>query len=175
MAESRTFLLDANVFIDAHRRYYGFDLCPGFWTALVRQHQEHRVFSVDRVRQEISKGTDKLKKWARQKDLDAFFRNTNDQATLSYFGDMSDWVQGESQYTSEAKSEFATVADGWLVACAKACEFVVVTHEVYSPEAKRKVPIPNVCRHFAVECVDTFQMLRELKVRFALRKRKGLK
>lgn len=25
------FLLDANVFIEAKNRYYGFDICPGFW------------------------------------------------------------------------------------------------------------------------------------------------
>ncbi|MDE2794684.1 MAG: DUF4411 family protein [Gemmatimonadota bacterium] len=24
------FLLDANIFIEAHRHYYGLDLCPGF-------------------------------------------------------------------------------------------------------------------------------------------------
>lgn len=28
------FLLDTNVFIEAHQRYYGLDLCPGFWDAL---------------------------------------------------------------------------------------------------------------------------------------------
>jgi len=26
---SQVFLLDANVFIEAHRRYYSFDICPG--------------------------------------------------------------------------------------------------------------------------------------------------
>jgi len=25
------YLLDANVYIEAHQRYYGMDLCPGFW------------------------------------------------------------------------------------------------------------------------------------------------
>lgn len=25
------YLLDANVFIEAKNRYYGFDLAPGFW------------------------------------------------------------------------------------------------------------------------------------------------
>ena len=24
-------VLDANVFVEAHRRYCAFDLCPGFW------------------------------------------------------------------------------------------------------------------------------------------------
>ena len=28
------FVLDTNVFIQAHRRYYAQDVCPGFWECL---------------------------------------------------------------------------------------------------------------------------------------------
>ena len=28
------YLLDTNVFVEAYRRYYGLDLCPGFWDSL---------------------------------------------------------------------------------------------------------------------------------------------
>jgi len=57
-------------------------------------------------------------------------------------------------------------ADGWLVAYAKVKGCVVVTHELPSPDVRRKVPIPNVCRAFNVQFVDTFEMLRTLGVRF---------
>jgi hypothetical protein len=30
MNVSRRYLLDANAFIEASNRYYGFDICPGF-------------------------------------------------------------------------------------------------------------------------------------------------
>lgn len=29
------YLLDANVFIEAKNRYYGFDFCPAFWNWLI--------------------------------------------------------------------------------------------------------------------------------------------
>ena len=29
------FVLDANAFIQAKRRFYPFDVCPGYWGALV--------------------------------------------------------------------------------------------------------------------------------------------
>ena len=85
---------------------------------------------------------------------------------------MVKWVQGEQQFTGAAKAEFASVADGWVVAYAKANGLVVVTHEEYAPDAKKKVPIPNVCLEFDVDYCNTFEMLRELKVQFVLRKRK---
>ena len=32
--QNRIYLLDANVYIQAHRRYYDFDICPGYWDCL---------------------------------------------------------------------------------------------------------------------------------------------
>jgi hypothetical protein len=68
------------------------------------------------------------------------------------------WAQGQPQYLPPALTKFATVADGWLVAYAKSNGLVVVTHEVPS-EARNEVKIPNVCRAFGVDYVDTFDML----------------
>jgi hypothetical protein len=173
MANQRKFLLDANIFIEAHRRYYGFDLCLGFWIALVKQYQADRVFSIDRVKEELTpkqKHPDKLSRWTKQKSLNGFFKKTNTKAIVDYFGEMNRFIEKESQYKLAAKAEFAEVADGWLIACAKAEEMIVVTNEVYIPDIQRKVPIPNVCREFGVECVNTFEMLRELGVKFGLKK-----
>ena len=47
------FVLDTNVFIGAHRRYYALDLCPGFWECLTHYCYENRLRSIDRVRDEI--------------------------------------------------------------------------------------------------------------------------
>ena len=53
---NRVFALDANVFIEAYRRYYGLDLCPGFWICLHRYGVRQRVVSIDRVRTELLEG-----------------------------------------------------------------------------------------------------------------------
>ena len=79
-----------------------------------------------------------------------------------------DWVQNSSQFKPEAKSKFAAVADGWLVAYAQAHNAVVVTHEKFSANAKSRVLIPNVCRKFNVPYLNTYEMLRQLGVRFIL-------
>jgi hypothetical protein len=59
------YLLDANVFIEAKRRHYGFDFCPAFWDWLDRQHAAGKVFSIEKVGDELRAGNDELSDWAR--------------------------------------------------------------------------------------------------------------
>lgn len=170
MSDGKQYVLDANVLIEAHQRYYSFDICPGFWLALVRQHERKRVFSIDRIKAEIIRGNDPLSDWVRNKAPGTFFKGTADKRVSDAFGDMVNWVQAEQQFTPEAKFLFASVADGWLIAYAMTNGLVVVTHEEYAPDAKKSVPIPNVCLEFNVVYCSTFDVLSELGVKFVLRK-----
>jgi Domain of unknown function (DUF4411) len=77
--------------------------------------------------------------------VDAVCVNGDVSVTTNYAA-MVGWVQGEAQFKSEAKAEFAQVADGWLCAYAKArSQHVVVTHEELSPDARSEFR----CRMFA--------------------------
>jgi len=172
MSGGKRYALDANVFIQAHQTYYGFDICPGFWLALVRQLEMKRVCSIDKIKTELLAGKDQLSEWVKEVAPATFFKGTADVTVSGAFRDMVNWVQSESQFTPQAKAEFSSVADGWVVAYAKANSLVVVTHEEFAPDAKKKVPIPNVCVEFEVEHLNTFEMLRDLKVKFGLKKRK---
>ena len=60
MPTDKRYLLDANVFIEAKRRYYAFDLCPGYWECLVWHHRAASIQSVDRVKVELERGADEL-------------------------------------------------------------------------------------------------------------------
>ena len=118
---------------------------------------------------------DDLNSWARMKATGRFFKGTADKKVSDAFGDMVNWVQNEHQFTSEAKAVFSSVADGWIVAYAKANGLVVVTHEQYAPDVKNRVPIPNVCLEFEVKHCNTFEMLRDLKEQFVLKTRQRRK
>jgi hypothetical protein len=169
MSAGKRYLLDANIFIQAHRMYYAFDICPGFWRALLRAHEAKRVFSIDKVRdQELLVSKDELSDWVNNTAPATLFKGTADKAVSDAYRDVMNWVQGQSQFTPGAKAEFAAGADGWVIAYAKANGLVVVTHEEYAPDARKKVPIPNVCLEFDVEYCDKFEMLRALKVRLGL-------
>ena len=164
------YLLDANVFIQAHRRYYAFDLCPGFWSCLPAQHATGNVLSIDKVKTELLNGDDgdALDSWVRNTSPGSLFASTEDAAVVTEFTTMMRWVQNSAHYLPEAKTEFAQVADGWLVAYAKAYGLTVVTQEEHRPERRNRVPLPTVCLQFGVPYADTFAMLRDLNTRFVL-------
>jgi hypothetical protein len=175
MSGSKRYVLDANVFIEAKNRYYGFNLCPGYWKALIAQYKNGRVCSIDKIRDELVKvrnepddEPDPLSDWAKETVPDAFFKKTQDQAVIDVFQEMVAWVNSEAQFTSAAKAEFASAADGWVMAYARVNGLIVVTHEEFAPDVKKKVPMPNVCLEFDVDYVTTFEMLEDLKVRFIL-------
>lgn len=45
---------------------------------------------------------------------------------------------------------------------------VVVTHEQFNPQLRRKFSIPNVCQHFGVQWIDTFELLSRTSAQFVL-------
>lgn len=66
------YVIDSDVFIDAKNRHYGFDIVPAFWTWIEQQHQAGRVFTVQRVADEVLAGADELANW--MDDQPASFR-----------------------------------------------------------------------------------------------------
>ena len=55
-SDDYAYLLDTNVFIQAKNLHYGFDFCPAFWTWLIEKNSEKKVFSIEKVRDEIVTG-----------------------------------------------------------------------------------------------------------------------
>ena len=163
---SNRYLLDANVFIEAKNRYYGFDICPGFWSSLIVQNEASRIFSIDRIADELKEQDDEVKKWIEVDVPNTFFKKTEDHAVIGRFQQMVIWVYAQQQFSDAAKAEFASVADGWVLAYASVNGLLVVTHEQFAPDARRKVPIPNVCVEFEIGYVDSFEMLRQLGEKF---------
>jgi predicted nucleic acid-binding protein len=158
-----TYLLDTNVLIDAKNRYYGFDICPGFWEWIDAANEQEKVYSVSRVFDEVCSGKDDLTEWAKSR-RPLFLDPDGD--VVDAMREVSEWVTGtDPPYQAAAIAEFLGVADYFLVSHAKAHGFVVVTAEVSSDTVKR-VKIPNACKGVGVEYTDLFTMLRTEEARF---------
>lgn len=166
MAMKTQYLLDANVLMEAKRRYYRFGLCPGFWDCIAWQFKQGTLGSIDRIKKEIDHGKDDLTQWAKQSAPKGFFAATTETEVAAWFSQMVVWTQAEKQYHPEAKAEFAAGNDGWLIAYAKQHGLTVVTHETFDANIKNKVKIPNVCIAFGVPYIDTFDMLEALDTQF---------
>ena len=157
-----TYLLDANVFIQAKNLHYGLDFCPAFWEWLAEKNAAGIVCSIDKVADELEIGADDLTMWARQQRTD-FFRKT-DASVMPHFASVSTWVMGQS-YEQAAIHTFLQAADYYLIAHALADGLVVVTHEVPANSPK-KIKIPNVCAGLGLRFMTPYMMLKIEKARF---------
>lgn len=170
MKKPSVFVLDSDVFIAAKNAYYAFDICPGFWDAIIRAHDEDRVHSIDRIKAELLAGQPKedLVQWVKGKVPAGFFHTTQSKAVLDAYAEIVLWVQRSTQYLDRAKAKFATEADGWLVAYSMVHGTTVVTNEQPRPDSRSRVLLPDVCAQFKVPSRDTFTMLRSLAVQLVL-------
>lgn len=161
------YLLDTNVFIEAKNRYFGFDICPGFWHWLPQRHAAGTVFSVDAVRAELLRGNDQLAAWTRA--LPHTFFLSPDAATAPYLAALSQWANDPSlQFHTNAISTFLRSADYLLVAQARQHGFVVVTQERPDPNARKRIVIPEACQYLAVPFISPFECMRREGLRLVL-------
>jgi len=159
-----SYFLDANVFMAANNLHYGLDFCPAFWEWLIRENDRRKVFSIEKVGDEIEAGGDELSDWA--KDVGGALFLKPDAKVLTGMGQVTQWVT-ENGYTPAAVHTFLQVADYWLVSHAVAHGQVVVTHEKPA-NTPHKVKIPNVCVGLGVKVMTPFEMLPHERARFIL-------
>lgn len=160
-----TYLLDANVFIQAKNLHYGLDFCPAFWQWLLdKKNAEGRVFSIDKVADEIAAGSDELTDWMRDHGNGLFVKTG--AAAAAQFGAVSTWAT-QQQYEPAAINTFLQVADYYLIAHALADRHVVVTHEVPANSVKR-IKIPNACIGLNLHFMTPYEMLRRERAQFVL-------
>jgi hypothetical protein len=122
------------------------------------------------VHDELLKQNDWVKTWLAECDKQ-FFRRTSDADVISAYRQIINWTQNNPNFTTANKSKFAAGADGWLIAYALCNKCTIATQEIYEPQTKAKIKIPNVCEVFHVNYCNTFDMLRALEIRFGLKKR----
>jgi len=159
-----SYLLDANVFIQAKNLHYGFDFCPAFWDWLLQNNTTGQVFSIDKVAAEIDAGNDELAHWARGPGSGLFLPTDADVAAS--LGQVSRWATSQ-RYEPAAINTFFQSADYYLLAHALARRCVVVTHEVPSTSTKR-IKIPNACMGLRLRFMTPYEMLRRERARFVL-------
>jgi hypothetical protein len=165
------YCLDANVFVQAHRLYYAFDIAPSFWSVLIEWGHSQVICSPRAVYDELAGNDDLLGRWCKN-DGAALFREPDEQ-TYDRFRVIADLVQ--ARYQPQLVQPFLAGADPWVIAYAAANSLTVVTMESLrqeSPDPKtgkiggKKIQIPNVCQQLQVSAINTFDLLRQLNFRF---------
>lgn len=160
-----TYLLDANVFIEAKNLYYGFDFCPAFWDWLIMQNEAKKVYSIERVETELQGQDDELSEWAAARGPGFFLRPSSTMP--SALSSVAEWANGQN-YDQSAVSTFLQVADYYLIAQALADGHSVVTRETPAGGSRKRIKIPDVCIGLGVRCATPYEMLRAERARFIL-------
>ena len=154
--------LDSNVFIEGKKGPYGFDIAPRFWALLDELIEDGRISCPTMVYGELLDVQDDLAAWAQERRASGLFVQPPEQVQETYREVLGYVMQRYPE--NQARRRFLNRADPWVIAHAIVQGGTVVSLEGRDPSASRQVKVPNVCDHFEVLCVDTYQMLRDLGV-----------
>lgn len=162
----KTYLIDANVLIQAHQSSYPFDVIPSYWKTLKDLSDKGIIKSIDKVKMEICGHDyeDDLSTWCKT-DLDvSFFCDTQD--CINEYNEITQWAMSNTLYTSSAKSGFlkTDLADPWLIAYSMKNNCNIVTYEISDPYRKKSIKIPEPCKVFGVKVLQPIDMLRMLNI-----------
>ena len=159
------FIIDANVLISAHRRSYPMDIVPSFWEKILMEAEAQNFFLIDEILSEILIGEDELAEWISDHISSFTILKSDEEVVINTYRDLIQKVMDNPKYRYKAKSDFASVADSWLIAHAKAYDLVIVTEEGFDLNSRKRVLIPNVCHEIGVRYINTVAFLRALSIK----------
>lgn len=158
------YLIDANIFITAHRQHYPFDVAPSFWEQIVEKASD-KIVIIEQVQAEIIKGADELTDWYKSECNNFTVFGIPDQNVIEAYANIINSINENVRYKQSVKDEFARVADSWLCAYWLAYGYPIVTLEKFDSDTRKRIKIPNVCEEFGVRYIDLIQFMREVNMR----------
>ena len=162
--DSKTYIVDANVLIEAANSYYSFDSVPGFWAWLTEECLNESIQSASMVSEEVESPPE-LVEWLEERETEGFLIDVSDPEIQAEYQRLAAWVI-DQDFGPEHVAKFLDGADLWIIAAAKVTGATVVTQETLAGAGTKKIKIPNVCAVFDVECINTFTMIGEKEARF---------
>lgn len=163
------YYLDANIFVEAKRFTYPFDIFPGYWEWLDQQFEEGVISSIKPIYDELKDGNDILAQWAKDRKDSGWFGPVDDADTQSRFAEIATWAMGQTQkFKQAAIDEFLSVGDSWLIAKAYSTGATIVTHEKFDMNCRRKILIPVVCREFNIPYIKNLELFRAVGAQFRI-------
>lgn len=135
------FLIDSNIFINSKNYAYRFEYCEMFWDFLLKLHKKGIVYSINAVKKELLAKNDELSDWIKNTVPDTFFED--EMSSIISYGTLMEWAQNQD-VLEKAKTDFAnqSKADAFLIAHAMENNYTIVTNEIFSPGAKKRIMIP---------------------------------
>ena len=141
------YVFDSSTLIDLFKHYYE-SRFPSLWANFAQAVDSKRIVSVSEVWQEISQRDDRLSAWG--KEHREFFPqpNPDEYAVVAQIFAVPHF---QAMVRKQELLLGKPVADPFVIAKAKVTQACVVAEEEDRPNSAK---IPNVCRHFGVDCLN---------------------
>lgn len=156
------YCLDTNVLIQAWQKYYSPTICPSYWDMLNRLGLENRIFIPKEVFEEITRTEDELAEWLKASKIPVYNLNESVTKCLSNI-----FAANPAHRLLVDNVKQRSLADPWVIAYAMSEDACVVTKEEKVTAANSdRIKIPNVCDNMNVRCINDFQFIEEINIRF---------
>ena len=160
--QQQKYCLDTNVLIQAWQKYYSPKICPSYWNLLSRLGAENRIFIPKEVFVEITRTEDELSEWLKTSNIPVYNLNESVTKCLSNI-----FATNPSHKFLVDSIKQRSLADPWVIAYAMSESACVVTKEEKVTAANSdKIKIPDVCENMKVRCINDFQFIEEINIRF---------
>lgn len=173
--KNNVFLIDANAFLTPSKSYYRFSLAPSYWKQMNNLAGEGYIKTIDKVEKEVCP----KRKDANKDDIQLWYEDdfkgevivTNNQKIVDEYVKVINFLYTNEKYSETAFLEWSMredIADPWLIATAKACNYTVVSFESLlnynggHPLSRAK--IPNICQDLNVNYTSLFNMMEQLEI-----------
>lgn len=136
------------------------DRFPTLWNKFELLVEKGNLFSVREVFQEITRKENDLLEWAKtRKDL---FRIPTEEE-INFVTKILKIAHFQQLVSNEQRLTGYPAADPFVIACGKVQSAIVVTTEQEKPNSAK---MPNVCKHFKIECIELEEFMKREKWRF---------
>jgi Domain of unknown function (DUF4411) len=167
--KAHIYCIDANVLIQSWQKYYSPDICPDYWDILDDLGKRGRIFIPEEVKNEIvvkdnpDKTEDDLSKWLKRSSIPIHKPTENVIACWQKI------LQADPTHKLLVDNiKGRSLADPWLISHAMNMNATVVTKEnIESAMNSKRIKIPNVCQNMGVRCIDDFEFIKELGLKFS--------
>ncbi len=156
------YCLDTNVIIQDWQKYYSPKICTSYWDVLNRLGLENRIFIPKEVFEEITRNEDELAELLKVSKIPLCNLNESVTKCLSNI-----FAANPTHRLLVDNVKQRSLADPWVIAYAMSEDACVVTKEEKVTAANSdRIKIPNVCENMNVRCINDFQFIEEINIRF---------
>jgi uncharacterized membrane-anchored protein YjiN (DUF445 family) len=167
--KAHIYCLDANVLIQSWQKYYAPDICPDYWDILNELGKQARIFIPEEVKNEIvvtddpDKSEDDLSRWLKRSTIP--IRKPTEKV-IACWQKILKTDPSHKLLVDNIKGR--SLADPWVISHAMDMNATVITKEnVESAMNSKRIRIPNVCKNMGVRCIDDFEFIKEIGLKFS--------